>query len=810
MDDDLSLEALTAALQSAQEKKTKIRLSERNVVELVLKLQQLGLLGSDLLYTVNGREYVTPERLRQEVADAVEQAGGRIALVDIPPLVNVDLVHVQRSADALVAAGAGSISLAQGELITSAYYDALAAEVDELLQEVGMVSLGDLARQFSLGTDLVTSTISARMGTVIHGKLDAGTLYTTAYLDRIKGQVRGALRAALEPAPLSDVAKELQLVSLGSGGGLVSGIVEELIKAGELQGHVRSGGIWTPSVFAAAQEEGIASFYSTNNYVSYTSVSRAAISGAPKDYLSKRFPDGLVLGSVFAAPALLQELDACAEEAAMNGSWCDVTSVAPPALDAADVAALLERCPAAKAAATSQSGRVMAGTCFVSAAFLEQLREKLLALAREAADEAVKRRRASGAAASTRGGGAGGAAAQETKQTAQAAAASGKGGDDSDDDWDRGAKKGKKGKGKKPPPKAGKGSSGGGGGGNAKSSAGAASSSAEDAAALRVLSLDGIASQLVEWEPDLEGAGDDGALPTALGEALRPGAVSEYESCLQRIFTAGADARRRLADVAAKSAEEAMHRFQLYAHGLEVAAADETTQQMLARHLLRSVGGEATQWLLRYMEAMSSEDLGSKPTAEAEAALRAPLEPAARAGLIKALPADLAAAAQRLVDALNGADAAAFQREAEASAQAVGMPLRLPDKKAERSLVHMTRKSLSAQLDAEADPAAALALLTPLLVARVHGRAVSVPGRSIGPVLALLAPGMEPGDHQLVAEFHQKVVASLKAQSGGGEGRAQAAALQEELLELLPRVKAVAGVGEAGAMGAGVDAADAE
>ena len=57
------------------------RLSERNVVELVSKLQELGFLGPDLLHSINGREYLTPERLRAEILQAVEQTGGRIALV---------------------------------------------------------------------------------------------------------------------------------------------------------------------------------------------------------------------------------------------------------------------------------------------------------------------------------------------------------------------------------------------------------------------------------------------------------------------------------------------------------------------------------------------------------------------------------------------------------------------------------------------------------------------------------------------------------------------------------------------------------
>lgn len=58
-----------------------VKLSDRNIVELVNKLQECGLLGDDLLHTINGREYVTAEHLKSEVVDAVKGTGGRIAVV---------------------------------------------------------------------------------------------------------------------------------------------------------------------------------------------------------------------------------------------------------------------------------------------------------------------------------------------------------------------------------------------------------------------------------------------------------------------------------------------------------------------------------------------------------------------------------------------------------------------------------------------------------------------------------------------------------------------------------------------------------
>ena len=61
MDDELA--ELQRQFEFAQEAKSSIRLSERNVVELVQKLQELRIIDYDLHHTVSGKEYITPVRL---------------------------------------------------------------------------------------------------------------------------------------------------------------------------------------------------------------------------------------------------------------------------------------------------------------------------------------------------------------------------------------------------------------------------------------------------------------------------------------------------------------------------------------------------------------------------------------------------------------------------------------------------------------------------------------------------------------------------------------------------------------------------
>lgn len=74
------------------------------MVELVNKLQERGLLGDDLLHTINGREYLTVDRLRQEVASAVTTSGGRIPVVCPSPVYPSVAFHISPATRGYMAA----------------------------------------------------------------------------------------------------------------------------------------------------------------------------------------------------------------------------------------------------------------------------------------------------------------------------------------------------------------------------------------------------------------------------------------------------------------------------------------------------------------------------------------------------------------------------------------------------------------------------------------------------------------------------------------------------------------------------------
>ena len=165
MDELLALQQELANVQSA---KAGFKLSEPNVVEVVQKMVEMGLL--EVLYTSNGKEYVTPKRLHEEVADEILAHGGRINITELPPILNVDLPHIERAVDQLLKKD-GSLQLYQGDILASYYLDSLAEDVHQALQAAGRVTIGDLAMQYNFSSEFMSKLIEPRLGTLIDAKL---------------------------------------------------------------------------------------------------------------------------------------------------------------------------------------------------------------------------------------------------------------------------------------------------------------------------------------------------------------------------------------------------------------------------------------------------------------------------------------------------------------------------------------------------------------------------------------------------------------------------------------------------------------
>lgn len=69
------IKRLAADFQRAQLSSTAHKLSERNCIEIVQKLIGLGLV--EVIYTTDGKEYLTPQQLEREMKDELFVHGGK-------------------------------------------------------------------------------------------------------------------------------------------------------------------------------------------------------------------------------------------------------------------------------------------------------------------------------------------------------------------------------------------------------------------------------------------------------------------------------------------------------------------------------------------------------------------------------------------------------------------------------------------------------------------------------------------------------------------------------------------------------------
>ena len=70
------IKRLAADFQRAQLSSTAHKLSERNCIEIVNKLVESRLL--EIIYTTDGREYLTPQQLEREIRDVLVANGGKL------------------------------------------------------------------------------------------------------------------------------------------------------------------------------------------------------------------------------------------------------------------------------------------------------------------------------------------------------------------------------------------------------------------------------------------------------------------------------------------------------------------------------------------------------------------------------------------------------------------------------------------------------------------------------------------------------------------------------------------------------------
>ncbi|OAD61859.1 E3 UFM1-protein ligase 1 like protein [Eufriesea mexicana] len=355
---------LAADFQKAQLSSTLQKLSERNCVEIVTKLIEDKLL--DVIFTNDGKEYVTPQHLSKEIKDELYIHGGRINLVDLSQILNVNLSQVSKVANDIEKHTKG-LKIILGQLIDKTYASKIAEEINDKLMQHGSINVSELTIQYDLPADFLQSLIEKELGKTIYGKQDAQdsrVFYTESFIARNKAKIRGALSAITKPTALSAILGQCSVSER-----IFFSVVDSLQEMKQIPGIVTG-------------KQGTNSLYIPK----YDALTRLGISD-PQNFIKRHFPNENIvcLDSVAVGTSIRDQIDSNIEEAIVTGSFVDISPLLPSVFSDKDMEMLLKIAEKK----INNNTYVFAKTVVMSNAFLQSLIKSFETMAEAKAREAV-------------------------------------------------------------------------------------------------------------------------------------------------------------------------------------------------------------------------------------------------------------------------------------------------------------------------------------------------------------------------------------------------------------------------------------
>ncbi|KAL0116715.1 hypothetical protein PUN28_009966 [Cardiocondyla obscurior] len=740
---------LAADFQKAQLSSTLQKLSERNCIEIITTLIENKRL--DVIFTNDGKEYVTPQHLGKEIKDELYVHGGKISLVDLAQILNVNLSQVTKVVTEIEKHNKG-LKVILGQLIDRSYISKIAEEINDKLVQHGCINVAELTLTYNLPADFLQSVVEKELGKIVHAiqdSQDPKIFYTESFIARNKAKIKGALSAVTKPTPLSAI-----LGQCGVPERIFFSILDSLQEVKQVPGVVtgkQSGNsIYIPTIYSKSQNEWVENFYKQNGYLEYDALTRLGISD-PSGFVKRHFLNENIvfLKSVAAGTVITDQVDANIDEVVATGSFVDLCFFLPSVFSDEDAELLLKL--ATKK--TRVNVHIFAKTIVVSEAFIQTLIKSLEAVAEQKARDMVasgkwiqsvaenklksksvdlitenkmskKEERRKKAAIGKAGGGNQG---RETKtKSTKKKYLQGKM-PDNDSDEDDNAKQTTVGRNE-----------------------------------ITLISVEEVKKKIMEDEniSVVEDMVDE--LACYLQPKLNKSALLLAEQLAQSNKTTN------LSEIGERL-NVLITNVRIFDKGIK--HLDKADQAPLTKYLLKSLGVDFVTSIYKLAAQQNMMQVPENITTET------------RQRLLLELPADVKEPLTSIHKAVMGDSMEDFLNSVDGAMSACCLVLKKYDKKKERPQVHAHREALLEELNATQDPALTLHLVTNVLFTAVTQTALHMSGRHVTTVLTFLQQHLEPATMSTLSRYHDLVLNLLSASDENSKMEASRA-LEEGLMDV--------------------------
>ncbi|XP_038213785.1 E3 UFM1-protein ligase 1 homolog [Zerene cesonia] len=743
------IKRLAADFQKAQLSSTSQRLSERNCIEIVTKLLELKLI--DVIFTTDGKEYLTSQQLVKEIKDELYVRGGRVNTVELARELSVDLNQINNNLHEIIKGK--DVQLISGYLISDEYTHKIAREINEKLQLQGQISVGELTLQYDLPADFLLHTILEKnLGSLIIGKQDPSeprTFYTEEYITRTKAKIRGALMGLLKPTQIGIIISHCYVAER-----LFMNLFDQLNAPGVLTGR-HSGALYVPSCYTKSQNEWVMSFWKQNNYLEYDALTRLGISD-PKSYVKKVIHDDdmIFLSTCLIGSQIKLQLETALEECIASKSYLDVINLLPSILSDKDIENVLDVLLKNNAKSTT----VFDNTVF-SNQYIENLRQACMPMTNAKAEAIVKsgkyqqfylekqlakteqlqshvdhktERREERRRKATSGKGGGGTQGRETKTKA--------------------VKK------------------------HARSKQTAHDSDSEEEVTkkaqmqLEIVHVDDVES-VIKDTLDNEGLED---LVMQIAEYLQVGlnqtALTIAKDLAEKLLQSANQNKKQTHSSAQDRINVLINDMKLYEKGLKLLPADQ--QAAYIKYLLKTFGADVLSEFCKYAANQCNISVQVDT-----------LSPEQRNKILNDLPEEYMKPLRALNAALSEQNLDVFYQAADVCLAECGMILKKVDKKKDKLIVLNHREKLISELENCDDPALVLHLAALATFTILNQNMLHASGRQVPSIIAFLKGQLKDEDCAKLQQYQESVTKFLIAPEE------EKSSLEEKLKEELPAIK---------------------
>ncbi|MBZ3878447.1 E3 UFM1-protein ligase 1 [Sciurus carolinensis] len=738
---------LAADFQRAQFAEATQRLSERNCIEIVNKL--IAQKQLEVVHTLDGKEYITPAQISKEMRDELHVRGGRVNIVDLQQVINVDLIHIENRIGDIVKSEK-HVQLVLGQLIDDNYLDRLAEEVNDKLQESGQVTISELCKNYDLPGNFLTQALTQRLGRIINGHIDLdnrGVIFTEAFIARHKARIRGLFSAITRPTAVNSLISKY-----GFQEQLLYSVLEELVNNGRLRGTVVGGrqdkAVFVPDIYSRTQSTWVDSFFRQNGYLEFDALSRLGIPDAVS-YIKKRYKTTqlLFLKAACVGQGLVDQVEASVEEAISSGTWVDISPLLPSSLSVEDSAILLQQ--VMRAFSKQASAIVFSDTVVVSEKFINDCTELFSELMHQKAEKEMKnnpvhliteedlkqvsilenvntnkkdkkderRRKATEGSGSVRGGGGGNAREYKIKKIKK----KGRKDDDSDDESQLSHA------GKKKPE-------------------------------ISFMFQDDIEDFLRKHVQDAPEEFISELAEYLVKQPLNKTYLEVVRSVFMSSTSASGTGRKRTIKDLQEEVSNLYNNIRLFEKGMKFFADD--TLAALTKHLLKTVCTDITNLIFNFLasDLMMAVDDPATITSEV------------RKKILSKLSEETKVALTKLHNSLNEKSIEDFLSSLDSAAETCDIMVKKGDKKRERQILFQHRQALAEQLKVTEDPALILHLTSILLFQFSTHSMLHAPGRCVPQIIAFLNNKIPEDQHTLLVKYQGLVVKQLVSQKKTGQG----------------------------------------